>query len=222
MTDLRRSLIRFSSTLTGLIAVVGIMSLFSIWSMNRAYIEGGLEIEKIHNLADEGLLTQIDFKVQVQEWKNILLRGSDKSARSKYLAAFQRREGGVEKHLTNIVSKAEDIGLNDYSNRAKELIEQHRKLAISYREALASVPNLTPDQARNVDRLVMGIDRDLETKISTLSRNLSAFSKTRSESLLKQLATRYKTLRTVLLIIICFSLVVTLLSLYGALRSARG
>lgn len=219
-TDLRRSLIKFSSTLTGLIAVVGIMSLFSIWSMNRAHIKVDIEIEKNRYLTEEGLLAQIDFKVQVQEWKNILLRGSDESARSKYLYAFEDREAGVEKHLTNLAGKADEINLNDYRNRAKELIEQHRKLTIVYRKALASVPNLGPAQAHKVDSQVLGIDRDLEANISELCQSLSTFSKTRSETLVKQLDERYRSLRTVLLIVISFSLVATMISLYSALRSA--
>lgn len=220
-TDLRRSLIKFSSTLTGLIAVVGIMSLFSIWSMNRAHIKVDIEIEKNRYLTEEGFLAQIDFKVQVQEWKNILLRGSDESARSKYLYAFEDREAGVEKHLTNLAGKADEINLNDYRNRAKELIEQHRKLNIVYRKALASVPNLGPAQAHKVDSQVLGIDRDLEANISELCQSLSTFSKTRSETLVKQLDERYRSLRTVLLIVISFSLVATMISLYSALRSAR-
>jgi len=220
-TDLRRSLIKFSSTLTGLIAVVGIMSLFSIWSMNRAHIKVDIEIEKNRYLTEEGFLAQIEFKVQVQEWKNILLRGSDEAARSKYLNAFEDREAGVEKHLTNLAGKADDINLNDYHNRAKDLIEQHRKLTIVYRKALASVPNLSPAQAHKVDSLVLGIDRDLEANISELCQSLSTFSKTRSETLVKQLDERYRSLRTVLLIVISFSLVATMISLYSALRSAR-
>jgi hypothetical protein len=218
-TDLRRFLITFSSTLIGLIAVIGIMSLFSIWSMNRAYIKADINIEKIHYLAEEGLLAQIDFKVQVQEWKNILLRGSDESVRSKYLEAFEIRETGVEKHLANLTVKTDDAELNDYSNYAKELVTQHQKLAITYRDALASVPNLSPDNARKVDKLVLGADRDLEANISTLSQRLSAFSKSRSETLVKQMSERYKTLRTVLLTIISLSLVVTMINLYTILRS---
>jgi len=220
-TDLRRSLIRFSSTLVGLIAVVGIMSLFSIWSMNRAYIDGDHEIEKIRELSEEALLAQIDFKVQVQEWKNILLRGSDQVAKTKYMTAFENREVGVEKHLSNLAGRASDLELHDYHNRAKELNEQHRKLANTYREALANAPNLSPDGARSVDRIVLGIDRDLENNISGLSQEISTFNKSRRDALVEQLSQRYRTLRSVLLIIIIFSLAITAISLYGALRATR-
>jgi methyl-accepting chemotaxis protein len=211
----------FSSTLIALIAVIGIMSLFSIWSMNRAYIENDKVIEQIHALAEEGLLAQIDFKVQVQEWKNVLLRGSDKPARAKYLKAFDERKAGVEQHLSNLVEKTAYVELLDFHNRAKQLILDHRQLNKDYRQALAGVANLNLDNARKVDNRVLGIDRDLEVKISELSESLSGFSKHRNDLLVEQLVERYKTLRLVMLLVISFALVVTVFSLYGALASTK-
>ena len=39
---------------------------------------------------------QLHFKVQVQEWKNVLLRGEDEAARNKYWAAFAKEEQAVK------------------------------------------------------------------------------------------------------------------------------
>jgi hypothetical protein len=218
---LRRSLISFSSTLVGLIAFIGIMSLFSIWSMNRAHIGTEQEIEKIRDLADEGLLAQIDFKVQVQEWKNILLRGSDQTARAKYMAAFENREAEMEKHLSNLATQADNFKLFEFKNRATTLIEQHRQLAGIYRQALASTPDLMINNVQSIDKMVLGIDRVLEDDISKLSQEISEFSKLQRNVLLQSLFDRYKTLRSVLLAIISFSLVITGISLYGTLRVTR-
>ena len=40
---------------------------------------------------------QLHFKVQVQEWKNVLLRGKDEAARAKYWAAFGKEEQAVKR-----------------------------------------------------------------------------------------------------------------------------
>ncbi len=44
-------------------------------------------------LADEA---NLNFKIQVQEWKNVLLRGADSSAMDKYWGAFQKQEAEVQ------------------------------------------------------------------------------------------------------------------------------
>jgi hypothetical protein len=220
-TQLRHALIKFSSTLVGLIAVIGIMSLFSIWSMNRAYIQGDREAEDIRTLADEAMLAQIDFKVQVQEWKNILLRGYEADARAKYFGAFEAREAGVADHLANLAAKAAEIDLGEYQRRAQTLLSQHQSLAQTYRDALATSPDLNPDAARAIDRKVMGIDRALENAIGKLSQDILEDNTARRVSLIAKLSNRYETLRNVLLGLIAFALGIIAINLYGSLRAAR-
>ena len=47
--------------------------------------------EVARNAQAEGL--QREFRMQVQEWKNVLLRGSDEALRTKHLAAFDAQGG---------------------------------------------------------------------------------------------------------------------------------
>ena len=217
----RRSLVRFSSSLVGIITVVGIMSLFSIWSMNRAYINTENVIEKSRNMANEGLLAEIDFKVQVQEWKNILLRGSDQSSKTKYIEAFEAKEVEVERHLQNLITIANELNLNEYRVEADNLIAQHKKLATTYRQALTAAPDLETESVKAVDKIVFGIDRELESNINRLSFEILTFNKTQRQTLLSKLSDRYITLRSTMLIIIAFSLIITATSLYAALRATR-
>jgi hypothetical protein len=220
-THLRHALIKFSATLVGLIAVIGIMSLFSIWSMNRAYIQGDREAEDIRLLADEAMLAQIDFKVQVQEWKNILLRGNEPVARARYFDAFAAREAGVSNHLANLAAKAAEIEFGEYQRRAQALLARHQALAKTYRDALEDTPDLSMDVARRIDKMVMGVDRDLENEISKLSHDILKHNTARRVSLIEKLSGRYETLRSVLLGIIVFSLGIIAINLYGSLRAAR-
>jgi|GEM_PF-4079008 len=53
---------------------------------------------------------QVNFKTQVQEWKNVLLRGSDSRDYDKYLSQFNNRRKQVLDHLgwlTTNVQQAE-------------------------------------------------------------------------------------------------------------------
>lgn len=218
---LRRALIKLSSTLAGLIAFIGIMSLFSIWSMNRAYIQGDREVESIRSLAEEAMLAQIDFKVQVQEWKNILLRGNETKAKDGYFLAFESREVAVAGHLATLAAKAAEIELGEYQQRAQSLQAQHQKLAQSYRDALATSPNLSLDAARRIDKIVMGVDRKLELEIGKLSRDILSHSQSRRAEFIDKLSRRYETLRSLLLGVIVFSLAIIAINLYSSLRAAR-
>lgn len=94
--NLRKSIISFSWTWIGLLIFIGIISLFSIWYMNRLYNQGAIESERINILSNEVLTAQIEFKIQVQEWKNILLRGSNASDKEKYFSEFQKKKPASE------------------------------------------------------------------------------------------------------------------------------
>ena len=56
----------------------------------RGLLEGPLEAS---SLIDS---TNLNFKTQVQEWKNVLLRGSDKAQLDKYWGQFEAQERKVQ------------------------------------------------------------------------------------------------------------------------------
>jgi len=217
-TDLRRALIRFSAMIVGLITVVGLMSLFAIWSMNRAYYQTEQTLDSTHALAIEAFQAQIAFKVQVQEWKNTLLRGSDPHEKAFYWQAFEQREIQVQQHLSRFRQVADQLGMDHYSSQAQALIAHHQHLAEVYRQALAEADGLDDKEAKRSDQLVKGIDRELENAIHHLGESLLSDSATRRDTLLEQLSLRYMTLRGAMLTFLLAALLLTLASLYGVLR----
>ena len=56
-----------------------------------------------------------DFKTQVQEWKNVLIRGADTGQREKYWQRFQAVEADIQQQLGALIP-----ALND--NQAKTLM----------------------------------------------------------------------------------------------------
>lgn len=97
----------------------------------------------------------LEFKTQVQEWKNTLLRGSDDEQREKYWGAFQKREAGVRNKL--------DVLLADLPpGETRELVQQfssaHKMMGEGYAtgfEAFVSNDFL----AASGDAAVKGMDR---------------------------------------------------------------
>ncbi|HMC88718.1 MAG TPA: hypothetical protein VKI17_04180, partial [Gemmataceae bacterium] len=99
---------------------------------------------------------EVEFKRQVQEWKDILLRGHDAKELEKYRAAFLREEEEVRKIARDLkrsgISPAVDAILDEFT-------AAHTKLSEAYRTALESFIQGKGSDAHAADRLVRGQDR---------------------------------------------------------------
>jgi methyl-accepting chemotaxis protein len=99
--------------------------------------------------------TETDFKKQVQEWKDILLRGKNPDAFTKYWTNFQARESDVRKGA-ELLSR----GISD--PQAAELVVQflaaHKSMGEAYRRGLQQFKEHDFDSAVG-DKAVAGIDR---------------------------------------------------------------
>jgi len=218
-SDLRRALISFSCTWLAFITLMAIISLFSIWSMNRAYEKSWVQQSEIAELENHALKAQIAFKIQVQEWKNILLRGYREVDRANHFTAFEENEAKMQSHLQSIDQLAAARGLPSYSKSARQILAQHQSLGQNYRDALDGTSDLTPIAARQADDLVRGKDRSLEASINQLANEVSTELDQRLLINLEQLNARYLTLRNFITISVIIVLVLTAASLYGVLRA---
>lgn len=106
-------------------------------------------------LAVEG--AQSHFKSQVQEWKDILLRGNDPKNYDKYFDQFEKEEKTVQDHLSSAIALMGSQGIPVSSVEA--LLAAHRQLGVNYREALKSFDKGDPLTGQHVDKLVKGMDR---------------------------------------------------------------
>src|SRR5579872_5266877 len=86
--------------LCGLYSVVGLAStLFLVHRVSALNEQFNVfQNARVHKL-DEELQMQLNFKKQVQEWKDILLRGYDPQNLEKYQQNFFRQEDAVKKNL---------------------------------------------------------------------------------------------------------------------------
>lgn len=220
-SNLRKSIISFSLTWIGLLIFVGIISLFSIWYMNRLYDQGATSSERINMLSNEVFTAQIEFKIQVQEWKNILLRGYNISDKEKYLSEFQKKEISVRERLNNASIMADQLGLNAQSIKIKQLAEQHLALGLIYKAALDKASFETYQNIQKADQSVKGADRALETRLNAVSDEISKINSAQREATQDTLHQKYRSLRQFILIMMSVALVITGISLYGVLRATR-
>lgn len=222
---LRSALMSVSSTLVGVLVVVGVLSLFSIWSVNRAWERGIAEMEGLREAARLGTQAQVEFKIQVQEWKNILLRGAEPKELSHYRAAFRGRRERVDGVLTELSGEIAALALPGHAREIGALQRDFKALGAVYDRALAETlgarDSLPLAEAGLIDRRVRGIDRALEQRLDALSDTLSDLAATQRTALSVEMRSRYDALRTTLLMVLAAALLVVGLALFSALRKLR-
>ncbi|MCF7752257.1 HAMP domain-containing protein [Bacillus subtilis subsp. subtilis] len=120
--------------------------------------------EVAHNAQAEAL--QREFRLQVQEWKNVLIRGTDASLRERHLAAFDA-QGGKARALANALAGSDDAGT---ARLVAQFLAQHATLQKDYHAALAAfaASGYSPLEG---DALVRGKDRALGVTLDALGQH---------------------------------------------------
>lgn len=219
--NFRQNIIRFTWTWISLLLFVGIVSLFSIWSMNRAYHQSSQKALSIAALSNHILSARIDFKIQVQEWKNILLRGKAESDRQHYEDLFKRQINKVQQSLISATDLCKTLKYEAECANIENALQQHQQLAQTYYQQLEHATLNNYDNIHQVDQNVRGIDRQLDTQMDTLSNEFNQLQVQQSIVTTQSLDQRYANLRKFILIVMSLALVMTTLSLYRLLRNMR-
>jgi methyl-accepting chemotaxis protein-1 (serine sensor receptor) len=109
-------------------------------------------------------LLQREFRLQVQEWKNVLIRGADDALRTRHLAAFDA-EGRRIADLAGGLASSRD---EQTRTLARQFLTEHRALEARYRGALEAFAASGYDTQAG-DALVRGADRSVGTTLDALA-----------------------------------------------------
>ena len=132
------------------------------------HIEQAHEMSQEHARAiDLARSAQVSFKIQIQEWKNTLLRSHQAEAHEKYRKAFEKEGGEVAARLTELEALYGQLGLDTAPVKASR--ESLAALQQTYLAALQGFDLANPgESARTVDKLVKGKDREPTTQLDKL------------------------------------------------------
>ena len=156
--NLRAKLILLSIVTILLLALLGGVGILKMHQM-AAITEQGLLAVKTENAAMAAVENaNLQFKTQVQEWKNILIRGNDSQNFDKHLAQFDDMEMKVQSALGTASGLMKELGLA--TDDIEKLKKDHVELGGKYREAIKQFDKADQNSGKLVDKLVKGIDRD--------------------------------------------------------------
>ncbi|MCO7224431.1 methyl-accepting chemotaxis protein [Pleionea sp. CnH1-48] len=140
----------------GALILLTIISLLTILQLNKniSEFETLLNIETVQEQKVKKLV--VDFKVQVQEWKNVLLRGHKEKDRTKYWGRFQKKSGDIEKRVNSL---ANELGGHPAASELRKFLSGYRPMIQKYEEGYQQYLNSNYD-SKVGDTAVRGIDRE--------------------------------------------------------------
>jgi methyl-accepting chemotaxis protein len=172
----------------------------------RQLIEGPLGAAQ---LIDEA---NLQFKSQVQEWKNVLLRGKDPAERDKYWGQFEARYRQVQDILERLAAQP---GLRpEVSQQIAQLRSAHQKLQADYGRGRDAYIAAGADASAG-DQAVKGVDRAVSEGMSGLVEQIRQAATTQSAAIS---ASATQTVWAGLLVLLVSGLVIGLFSLWMVSR----
>lgn len=182
----------------GLIAIV----CFFLLSNRLNDFEGLLHHEVAAALSADRMT--VEFKIQVQEWKNVLLRGSDPANREKYWSKFQESGNKVQDIGKQVLSESNDA---DIRQMVQQFLDSHAAMLPKYTQGYQAYINSGFDHIAG-DAAVKGIDRDPTIMAEAITDKLFQQAKQHSDTVIAASETTVKTGITFILIsmIACLSI----------------
>ncbi|MDD1964302.1 methyl-accepting chemotaxis protein [Pseudomonas putida] len=157
------ALLSGSLVLVLLIALACFQFLSSNVQAYRGLLEGPLRASQLVDQAN------LQFKIQVQEWKNVLLRGKQAADRDKFWGQFEDQERLVQDALGSLSAMK---GLDSATrSQVDKLRDEHRALGVAYRKGRDAFVAASGDPVAG-DQAVKGVDRAASEQMSELVTSL--------------------------------------------------
>ncbi len=130
-------------------------ALFGIYSLNRALGVYQGEVQA-SNEAERAIgELSIDFRIQVQEWKNTLLRGKDAKQLERYWSAFQKQERQVTETVRRLQAT---LPAGEGRSLVEDFAKAHATMGEGYRKGFEAFKAAGFESAVG-DAAVSGMDR---------------------------------------------------------------
>lgn len=153
------ALIGGSLLMTLVIALASFSFLSDDISAFQKLLKGPIEASRLINEAN------LEFKTQVQEWKNVLLRGKSPENLNKYWQSFEEQERKVQTLLETLAQASRHD--QRLASQIQGLRDEHRKLGAAYRSGREAFLSAGGDPIAG-DAAVKGIDRATSEQLSEL------------------------------------------------------
>lgn len=154
------------------LSTLGLSAYMQLRQFNAIVDETAVHVQRRADILAAIEAAAISFKTQVQEWKNILIRGNNPDQFMRYVDGFAKAEASVQEHLKAAIALQKEEGVATAT--AEALALEHIQLGKNYRTALEQFNQQDPEAGKVVDKLVSGMDRETSRQMEELSAATSA------------------------------------------------
>ena len=211
---------RMQLTLLSAIVIVGLAT--SGWLMyslhHNVELYDGIFASEVAQ-QDDARVIQVTFKKQVQEWKNILLRGADYEAYQKHAKGFHDEETQVRELSLALQKSLTD---DEAAKIMAEFVVAHDAMKAGYGKAEAAFADTQGTKPAEADTMVKGQDRAPTDLIDKLVDRLKARATEAREAQAAAVAKEQKVIGGVVLVlfaVLSFLLVRVMMGIGSSIRS---
>jgi len=204
---LRFKILLLSTLIVLGLAVLGMSAYHQLSQYHQIVSDSSVNIQRRADILVNVQQASTHFKTQVQEWKNILIRGNNPELYESYSKGFLNEESEVSEHVNRAVKLREQGGeaVEAYLSLQKE----HRALGDNYRNALKNFEVSDPEAGKKVDRLVSGMDREAARQMEALAtETLAGFTQYLKDTEQKTQAVYHSTLTLLIMISAAASVII--------------
>jgi methyl-accepting chemotaxis protein-1 (serine sensor receptor) len=166
---------------------------------------------------DTARSAQVEFKIQVQEWKNILIRGNDPAQLDKYSAAFVKGGENTRAELQRLAALLDKLRLG--TPLVDEAVKTQNELVARYMAALKKFDPAQADSAHVVDNLVKGMDREPTKKIDDIVAYIGAQAQRLSTTMAEENASAHQQAMLAMGVTLLITLVVGVVTVAALIKS---
>ncbi|WP_307189115.1 methyl-accepting chemotaxis protein [Massilia putida] len=142
------------------------------------------KVESLALAADTARSAQVEFKIQVQEWKNILIRGSDPADFKKYQDGFEKSAAKTLAEFDKLTATLTAQGVP--TDKVAQAQAALRDLDERYHAALKTYDGANPESYKLLDRQVKGMDRAPTKQIDDIVDGIQDYAKTTIATMRKE------------------------------------
>jgi methyl-accepting chemotaxis protein len=214
--SIRMKLILFAAVSVLLLLVAGGAGWREMFQLKSELVGGIEELGKESQALIAVESAHGTFKTQVQEWKNILLRGNDPESFDKYRASFDKEERRVQEHLKEALTLMAELKLD--TAEVESLMKNHVALGENYRVALNSFQQSDREAGHVVDKLVKGMDRATSAGMEKLVVKIEQDMQAKVQQNAESGEARFVAARNAFLILVMIGITVGVVVATGIIR----
>lgn len=184
------------------VLVLALTGLFGIWYSHEQSHAALAKLGDLTRLIDSARQAQVEFKIQVQHWKNLLIRGQNPSDLASYKRRFDEQDALVQKTLQQVQGSPELPP--QLKAELAAIVADHAGLLAKYHEAATHYADAS--SIFTVDQSVRGIDQKLNDRIDAVAGQLVELQAQQLEDLRSSGEKLYRQLCLVSLIVSAITL----------------